>query len=270
MVKHITEKIHMISSFQRTRYYQSNKHTKEWIYEKPQNWFEKRVSIIFDQKNPWLSLHGRVLDAGCGDGGLIRALQKRFPQAQYDGTDISAKACQKTSRVAKNTFTADLNEPLSVKDATYDAIVSQETIEHLVDTDTFLSEMHRVLKQKGILVLTTPNLLAWHQRLLCLFGIAPTFSEVSMRNKSIGLGILKSIFKQTEPAGHIRVFTSRALKDMLELYGFEVLSLQGTAVEYPFPTPIRKLFLFCEWIFSRYTSLASNLIVVAQKRIPQK
>ena len=78
-----------------------------------------------------------------------------------------------------------------------------EVIEHLVDTDSAMEEVNRVLKPGGSLLLSTPNLAAWYNRGLLALGIQPVFSEVSLR----------SVFGRpgSQVAGHLHMFTRRAL-----------------------------------------------------------
>jgi len=62
---------------------------------------------------------------------------------------------------------------LPVKSNCLDIIFAGEIIEHLIDTDHFLDEIHRVLKKSGSLVLTTPNLCNLENRLRILMGLYP-------------------------------------------------------------------------------------------------
>ncbi len=64
---------------------------------------------------------------------------------------------------------ADLDRNLPFGDASFDAAVSVEGIEHLRDPTRFLEELGRVVKPGGALVLTTPNVLNWRSRVRFLF-----------------------------------------------------------------------------------------------------
>jgi len=46
---------------------------------------------------------------------------------------------------------------LNFKDSSFDVIISFETIEHIKHYDKFLSELKRVLKPNGVLIMSTPN-----------------------------------------------------------------------------------------------------------------
>ena len=94
-----------------------------------------------------------------------------------------------------------------------------EVIEHLVDTDSAVEEAHRVLRPGGSLLLSTPNLAAWYNRGLLALGIQPVFSEVSLR----------SVFGRpgSQVAGHLHMFTRRALVEFLAAYGLECVQVAG-------------------------------------------
>jgi hypothetical protein len=72
-----------------------------------------------------------------------------------------------------------------------------------------------------VLILSTPNLGYWVNRLLLLVGISPLFVENSA---SVKLGRrFRFLGQGNATQGHIRLFTYRAARDLLELQGFELL-----------------------------------------------
>jgi SAM-dependent methyltransferase len=101
-----------------------------------------------------------VLDAPCGDGSLAATLR----QAGYDahGVDINAAGAD---LLGPRYHDADLNGRLPFGDASFDALLSIEGIEHLEDRFAYLRELRRVLKPEGTLILTTPNIVAVRSRL---------------------------------------------------------------------------------------------------------
>lgn len=99
-----------------------------------------------------------VLDLGCGSGygaALIAEVA-----AKVIGLDVSTEAVQ----YARENFSAsDLHymvtdgESLALASGSFDLVLCFEVIEHLTDQESLLQEIRRVLKPKGILVISTPN-----------------------------------------------------------------------------------------------------------------
>jgi O-antigen biosynthesis protein len=100
----------------------------------------------------------RVLDAACGEGygsSLLAA-----SAASVVGVDVSPDAItHATERYgAPNArFLAASVTSLPLADASVDAVVSFETIEHLAEQREMLAEFRRVLSPSGILVISSPN-----------------------------------------------------------------------------------------------------------------
>ncbi len=87
-------------------------------------------------------------------------------------------------------------------DASMAAVFAGEIIEHLVDTRRFLDEIHRVLRPGGLLVVTTPNLASFENRVRLLFGVYPAWLEYELSSQ-----------------GHVRAYTKRTLRTHLRATG---------------------------------------------------
>jgi 2-polyprenyl-3-methyl-5-hydroxy-6-metoxy-1,4-benzoquinol methylase len=149
---------------------------------------------------------GRVLDLGCG-GGQFAALLKK---SGYDamGMDLSASAIEMAQRnhpgVEYNVLNPDCTIP--VENSVFDAVWSTEVIEHVLDVHGFLSEINRVLKPNGLLVLTTP----YHGGL-----------------KNLLISLMK-FDRHFDPEGsHIRFFDRKGLERCLRKAGFAPSSFGG-------------------------------------------
>lgn len=192
----------------------------------------------------------RILDIGCGDGSFTKMFKG---YAEVFGVDISFRAVEKAREFGVNAKRLDVsNEELPFEDDFFDIVFMGEVIEHLVNPDFSIEQAKRVLKAGGFLVLSTPNLACWYNRLLILGGIQPVFSEVS----------LLKIFGRPgfSPAGHLRLFTLRALKEFLEYHGFKIMKIAGA----PFDN-LPKIIRTIDKLVSKIPSLSSIIIVVARK-----
>lgn len=89
----------------------------------------------------------RVLEIGCGFGGMLGELE--LSAEQIEGVDIDPERIAYATRMGHNATCGDACA-LAYPDATFDAIVSDATIEHLPDIDEAMAEMHRVLVPGGM------------------------------------------------------------------------------------------------------------------------
>ncbi|MDE2060228.1 MAG: methyltransferase domain-containing protein [candidate division NC10 bacterium] len=98
-----------------------------------------------------------VMDAGCGAGNLISELVPYCRVAV--GCDINHARLAFAARRGRGTYIqADLTQ-LPFADHTFETIFFMEVIEHLEQRiiPQVLSQLYRILKPKGQLLITTPN-----------------------------------------------------------------------------------------------------------------
>ncbi|MFP5363796.1 MAG: class I SAM-dependent methyltransferase [Thermoleophilia bacterium] len=148
-----------------------------------------------------------VLDLGCGAGEFSAAL------AEAGATPVAVDVAREALRRAEVRVPGlDLRlwrdgEPLPLADASVDAVWAGEVIEHVLDVAPWLSEVRRVLRPRGTLLLTTP-----HHGPLTLVGLA-----LSRRRFA----------RHFEPrSDHVRFFSPRTLRELLDDLGFDVARLR--------------------------------------------
>lgn len=205
-----------------------------------------------------------ILDVGCGDGLFMDWLREALAERKgvsIWGVDYSKYKLGKAKEKGHKVKWCDLEKGLPFKDKTFDVIYAAELIEHLYDPDFFLEECYRVLKDKGVVIISTPNLHAWYNRFLFIFGVQPLFYEVSTKSPAIGGGILRRIKKGTVPVGHVHVFNRTGLVDILRNEGFAIKKFLGAQFQ-ALPRGVHLV----DKAFNLRPSLASNLIAVAEKR----
>jgi SAM-dependent methyltransferase len=168
----------------------------------------------------------RLLDVGCGVGVVGRYLQDGLGARELYGVDISEKRVQAARVQGVRAYRADLNvEPLPFEDAIFEAVFCGDIIEHLTDTDHLLNEIGRTLAPGGLCVLSTPNLAMWPNRLALLLGWQPFDTSVSLQHE---VGRPKALVSDWGCRGHLQVFTLRAMRELLDVHGFQVLEVGGT------------------------------------------
>ena len=207
---------------------------------------------------------GSFLDVGCGDGSFLRAVdeQQRLSARGWTltGIDFSPHMIELASALPYRFERCNLEEGIPFEAGTFDVLFLGEVIEHVYNPDHLLEECRRVLRPGGHIVVTTPNLQAWYNRILFLLGIQPLYYETSTRTTAVGAGMLRRIKRGTAPVGHLRVFNRRALIDIIENEGFETLQVAG-AIMPVLPKPVQRV----DAQFNRFTSLASEFIVLARR-----
>ena len=133
-------------------------------------------------KNSELGSNAKVLDIGAGMGEFASILtNKGFQVVCTDG----AKHCHE--HLLKNGFQSNLVdleiEKLPFSGESFDLVVSIEVIEHLWNTEQYLSEIKRVLKPGGYFICTTPNYNHWRFRFDTLLGRFERFTYRSRHKK---------------------------------------------------------------------------------------
>jgi SAM-dependent methyltransferase len=94
----------------------------------------------------------RILDAPCGEGELAgELLRMGFDLVAADVTEAARAVLGDKLRIV------DLDGPLPWPDNSFDLVLCVEGIEHLQNPFACLSELRRIVRPKGLLLLTTPN-----------------------------------------------------------------------------------------------------------------
>ena len=113
-------------------------------------------------------INGRVLDGGCGTGGLLAALRARRPDLSLVGLEWSAAGARRAAIKAGVPIVRGSINALPFADGSFDAAVSADVLSHAaVEPGTALSELRRVLRPGGRLVINMPAytwLLSAHDR----------------------------------------------------------------------------------------------------------
>ena len=177
---------------------------------------------------------GRVLDLGAGEGAFAKVLKDH-------GFEVTA--CDIDPGIFKLTdvpFVAgDFNAGVPLEDRSFDIVVFIEVLEHLKNPWQALSEIHRLLRPGGWLLLTTPNVGNLFQRFHYLF-----------KGKFYGFGhpVIRS------PLEHVHPFSLPELTMMMNETGFGM-------ERFEFDRPVR----FKKYLpTNKWTGLTT--IVKAQKR----
>lgn len=112
-----------------------------------------------------IEVQGRVLDAGCGSGGIAVSFAEECEQAV--GLDIKNKFGDAGARLARErglsnaVFVQGDGTRLPFTPESFDLVLSHSVIEHVDSAEAYLAECHRVLRPGGVLFLQTPPYLSF-------------------------------------------------------------------------------------------------------------
>ena len=116
-------------------------------------WFRRHVAAY---RFAARIVRGMVLDAGSGEGygsEILRASARKVVSLDLDApTLIHARGRYGSASPVRG----DLSD-LPLADASFDAIVALQVVEHLAPVEGFVREARRVLRPGGTLVISTPN-----------------------------------------------------------------------------------------------------------------
>ena len=144
----------------------------------------------------------RVLDVGCGAGEITAELA--CAGLDVVAVDVAEEALRRArARVpGLDARRVGVDGCWPLDDASFDAVWAGETIEHVADTAAWLSEVRRVLRSGGSLLLSTPA----HGRLRML---------------ALALSA-RRLDEHFDPrSDHLRFYTRRTLARLLADFGFE-------------------------------------------------
>ena len=176
------------------------------------------------------SLHD-VLDLGCGDGRATKTITDGLGISSLRAVEGYAPFRDAARALGIDAVDADLEQRLPFPDGSFDAVISNQVIEHLADTDIFVAEIERVLRRGGVAVISTENMASWHNIGALVLGFQPFSSSNYSRARyplgnPIGMHADQGV---SLPDGmlHRRIFTVRALRELVAAHGLQIVDLRG-------------------------------------------
>lgn len=116
-----------------------------------------RIAEFYHQRLPTYA-RGELLDLGCGQVPLFQSYRERVSGV----TCIDWQHCRHEHCHLDQEW--DLNQPLPVADAQFDTVILSDVLEHVTEPQQLITEIARVLKPKGHLLLNVPFFYCIHER----------------------------------------------------------------------------------------------------------
>lgn len=140
-----------------------------------------------------------VLDIGLGTGSDLKEIRKASA-----GLDVTLHGLESIPDCVRNAREAGINAyPINIErdslpfpDEFFEVVVANQVIEHTKELFWIFSEISRVVKKGGMVIIGCPNLASWHNRVALLFGAQPPCMKLL--------------------SGHLRGITKPDFKRMIE------------------------------------------------------
>jgi len=100
-----------------------------------------------------------VLDLGCGEGFFLKMINKPKEIIGIDISRIALKKAWKTNKGRRKIkiLWGDATNLKNIRDKYFDKITASEILEHILYPKKAISEIHRVLKNNGLAIISIPN-----------------------------------------------------------------------------------------------------------------
>jgi ubiquinone/menaquinone biosynthesis C-methylase UbiE len=214
---------------------------------------ERRLS---QEKLLELDPKAKLLDCGCREGDNTCLLAGKIGAKQVIGLDYTFSALTEAIKKGILPLRSDLNHSIPLSHNSIDVIIASDVLEHLVNPYVFISEMFRVLKPGGYIILDTPNLASWHNIFALLIGVQPFSGPNITTMEDSDVDLVRRMHRSThglpedgeyhehgekELTRHIVVVAYISLIRLLNKIGFRIEKAYGFGY-YPLPIFLAHLF----------------------------
>jgi len=176
-----------------------------------------------------------LCDAGTADGMMLEMLNQNLNIKRAIGLDFSIELLKTNKNPKLNLLQGDAIK-LPFKGDSFDVVVATAVIEHVFDARKMLGEFWRILKERGCVILTTPD---------------PLFEHIATK-----VGHL-------EDEQHVKTFKLSELVYLLKAKGFKILKAEKfmmSPIGFPCELKIERIMKLAKLDF-----LLLNQLVAAQK-----
>ena len=187
--------------------------------------FTGYMKIVFELVNNNLKRQ-KILDIPTGNGLLAIKLRE-------SGHDV---ICADINSEKKDYVFADMSETLPFDDEEFDMVICLEGIEHVIEPAKLISELCRICKNKGRIIISLPNIQNMYSRFqfMCtgtFYQFSPLLPSYNMKND------------EKMDLGHISPLSYVQLRYLFKYYGAEILGISGDKYKRKILLPILSPFI---------------------------
>ena len=151
-----------------------------------------------------------VLDVGCGVGDFGKKVKELIGTRVW-GVEVLEDAAREAARKLDRVLLGSFQEAQALlAEERFDCITFLDSLEHMVDPWAALKAAAGLLSEKGSIVASIPNVRYWPNLKHLLFARDWQYVDIGILDRT-----------------HLRFFTERSMRRMLEDVGLEVGLLQG-------------------------------------------
>jgi SAM-dependent methyltransferase len=152
----------------------------------------------------------RAIDIGCGEGYFGQAVKSRFPSCETWGVEPVASAAIQAVRRNDYVVLGSLEQLDHLPAHHFDVVTMNDVLEHFPYSEPALQAAKRLLRPRGLLILSIPNVRYYLN-----------VRDLVFRNdwRYMNYGILDRT--------HMRFFTTKSASELLSENGFNVLRING-------------------------------------------
>ena len=182
-----------------------------------------------------------VLEIGCGDGKFTVRYKAKIGCKKITGTDgVGGRLDAAKAMGVDKIILFNLEQKWPLRSNTYDVVISNQVIEHILNLDLFISETYRILKPGGYCIVSTENLSSWHNVFALVLGYQDFSHHMIMKRHVVNplsphhnertctwsakdnSGVDDSAFP------HIKIPTYKSLRKIFEAYDFKFIAGKGS------------------------------------------
>lgn len=180
-----------------------------------------------------------ILELGCAEG-FFGAMLRTKHRAQVWGVEINPEAAAKATTRLDQVITGTVESALnSFADKSFDCIICNDILEHLIDPVSVLKSFHRLLSEDGVVVGSIPNVRYF-----------PILEDLLIRGewRYAESGVLDKT--------HMRFFTRNSLIRTLMECGYNIIRLEGINPTFSFKAKLASFMSFGKLEDCRYLQFA--------------